>query len=197
MAVLRHGARPSLNTGSAHFTSAAWAQPGTPNARGCGTSRAAEQGNVKAMHNLAVLSVSGGRSDYSAAAKWFAQAADFGLTDSQVNLAILYQNGLGVSKDLTQAYKWLTLAARGGDREAAGRAAQVKAQLSPADVQTADADVAAWRARVPDAAANERRPRSLLDTRSSKRFVPATDPAQAMRRVPQVADDLRVRSQAV
>ena len=53
------------------------------------------------MHNLAVLSVSGGRSDYAAAAKWFAQAADFGLTDSQVNLAILYQNGLGVPKDLT------------------------------------------------------------------------------------------------
>ena len=62
------------------------------------------------MHNLAVLSVSGGRSDYAAAAKWFAQAADFGLTDSQVNLAILYQNGLGVPKDLKLAYKWLALA---------------------------------------------------------------------------------------
>ena len=102
--------------------------------------RAAEQGNVKAMHNLAVLSVSGGRSDYAAAAKWFAQAADFGLTDSQVNLAILYQNGLGVPKDLTQAYKWLALAARGGDQEAAGRAAQVKARLSPAD----------WKLPMPD-----------------------------------------------
>jgi localization factor PodJL len=117
--------------------------------------RAAEQGNVKAMHNLAVLSVSGGRSDYSAAAKLFAQAADFGLTDSQVNLAVLYQNGFGVSKDLAQAYKWLTLAARGGDREAAGRAAQVRALLRPADVQTVDAGVSAWRARVPDAGAND------------------------------------------
>jgi localization factor PodJL len=127
--------------------------------------RAAGQGNVKAMHNLAVLSVSGGRSDYPAAAKWFAQAADFGLTDSQVNLAILYQSGLGVSKDLTQAYKWLTLAARGGDREAAGRAAQVRARLSPSDVQAADADVAAWRARVPDAAANATTAAVILDPR--------------------------------
>jgi localization factor PodJL len=125
--------------------------------------RASEQGNVKAMHNLAVLSVSGGRSDYSAAAKWFAQAADFGLTDSQVNLAILYQSGLGVPKDLTQAYKWLTLAARGGDREAAGRAAQVRALLRPADVQTADAGVSAWRARVPDAGANDSTAAALLE----------------------------------
>ena len=128
-------------------------------------SRAAGQGNVKAMHNLAVLSVSGGRSDYPAAAKWFAQAADFGLTDSQVNLAILYQSGLGVSKDLIQAYKWLTLAARGGDGEAAGRAAQVRTRLSPSDVQAADADVAAWRARVPDAAANATTTAVILDTR--------------------------------
>ena len=127
--------------------------------------RAAGQGNVKAMHNLAVLSVSGGRSDYPAAAKWFAQAAAFGLTDSQVNLAILYQSGLGVPKDLAQAYKWLTLAARGGDREAAGRAAQVRARLSPSDVQAADADVAAWRARVPDAAANATTAAVILDPR--------------------------------
>jgi localization factor PodJL len=126
--------------------------------------RAAEQGNVKAMHNLAVLSVSGGRSDYSAAAKWFAHAADFGLTDSQVNLAILYQSGLGVAKDLAQTYKWLTLAARGGDRDAAGRAAQIRARLSPSDAQTADADVAAWRARVPDAGANGTTAAVILDT---------------------------------
>jgi len=126
--------------------------------------RAAEQGNVKAMHNLAVLSVSGGRSDYSAAAKWFAQAADFGLTDSQVNLAILHQSGLGVSKNPAQAYKWLTLAARGGDREAAGRAAQVRALLSPSDVQTADAGVATWRARVPDAGTNDTTAAAILHT---------------------------------
>ena len=39
-----------------------------------------------------------------------------------MNLAILYQNGLGVPKDLKLAYKWLALAKRGGDQEAAGRA---------------------------------------------------------------------------
>jgi localization factor PodJL len=117
--------------------------------------RAAEQGNVNAMHNLAVASVSGGRSDYAAAAKWFAQAAEFGLADSQVNLAILYLKGLGVPKDVAKAYKWLTLAARGGDREAATRIPEIAARLSAAELQAADAAIGAWRARTPDAGANE------------------------------------------
>jgi localization factor PodJL len=117
--------------------------------------RAAEQGNVKAMHNLAVLSVSGGRSDYATAAKWFAKAADLGLADSQFNLAALHQTGVGVPKDLRLAYQWLTLAARGGDREAATGLAAVRARLSPADLQEAEALVAAWRPRTPDPAVNE------------------------------------------
>jgi len=117
--------------------------------------RAAEQGNVKAMHNLAVLSVSGGRSDYAAAAKWFAQAADFGLADSQVNLAILYQNGLGVPKDLKLAYKWLALAKRSGDQEAASRVIQIRAFLGTAELEAIDATIAAWRARTPDSSVNE------------------------------------------
>jgi localization factor PodJL len=117
--------------------------------------RAAEQGHVKAMHNLAVLSVGGARSDYATAAKWFAKAADMGLADSQFNLAVLHQTGLGVPKDLRLAYKWLALAARGGDREAATRLAEVKARMAPADVQEAEAQIAVWRARTPDPAVNE------------------------------------------
>ena len=125
--------------------------------------RAAEQGNVKAMHNLAVLNVSGGRSDYAAAAKWFTQAADFGLADSQVNLAILYQNGLGVPKDLKLAYKWLALAKRGGDQEAASRAIQVRALLGAAELEAMDATIAAWRPRTPDPTANETAAATQID----------------------------------
>lgn len=125
--------------------------------------RAAEQGHVKAMHNLAVLSVNGGRTDYAGAAKWFAEAAARGLTDSQFNLAVLHQNGMGVAKDLKLAYRWLSLAARGGDREAASRIAHVGSQLTAADVQAADAAVAAWRVRAPDPAANDAAAASLGD----------------------------------
>jgi localization factor PodJL len=112
------------------------------------------------MHNLAVLSMGGGRSDHAAAAKWFGQAAEHGLADSQFNLAVLYQGGLGVAKNLREAYKWLSLAARAGDREAVGRAAQVKAQLAAADIEAADAIVAAWQARTPDPRTNETSPGS-------------------------------------
>lgn len=125
--------------------------------------RAAAQGNVKAMHNLAVLSVSGGRADYAAAASWFAKAADFGLADSQVNLAILYQSGRGVPKDLKMAYKWLALARRGGDEEAAARLAQVRARLSTAELEATDAAIADWRARTPDPGTNATTASASLD----------------------------------
>jgi localization factor PodJL len=117
--------------------------------------RAAGQGHVKAMHNLAVLSIGSGRLDYATAAKWFAEAAEHGLTDSQFNLAVLLQNGLGVPKDLKQAYKWFALAARGGDIEASSRVPPIKAQLSPAEVRAIDTTLTSWRARAPDPRANE------------------------------------------
>ncbi len=139
----------------AMFYERGWGAPPDPERARVWYQRAAEQGNVKAMHNLAVLSVSGGRSDYATAAKWFAQAADLGLADSQFNLAVLHHNGLGMPKDLRLAYKWLALAARTGDREAASRIAEVKAQLTPGDLQEVEAMVAAWRPRIPDPAVNE------------------------------------------
>jgi localization factor PodJL len=58
-------------------------------------------------------------------------------------------------KDLRLAYKWLTLAARGGDREATAGLAAVRARLAPGDLQEADALVSAWRPRTPDPAVNE------------------------------------------
>jgi localization factor PodJL len=120
--------------------------------------RAAEQGHVKAMHNLAVLSAGGGRTDYAFAAKWFTEAAERGLADSQFNLAVLHQNGMGVPKDLKAAYKWLSLAARSGDTDAASRLGAIKTQLSPADLRATDAVIEAWRVRSPDPRAAEPSP---------------------------------------
>ena len=117
--------------------------------------RAAEQGNVKAMHNLAVLSVSGGRSDYATAAKWFAKAADFGLADSQFNLAILHQNGLGVEQ---RPAAGLPMAGAGGARRRPGSGRPPRAgqsQLGPSEVREGDTIVAAWRPHRPDPAAND------------------------------------------
>ncbi len=106
--------------------------------------RAAEKDNVKAMHNLAVLLAGPGKPDYTTAASWFAEAAERGLGDSQFNLAILYQTGLGISRNEELAYKWLSLAARTGDNEAQKRKSQVAKKLAKKRIAAIDKEVAAW-----------------------------------------------------
>ena len=110
--------------------------------------RAAAQGNVKAMHNLAVLAAARApKGDYEGAVRWFKAAADFGLADSQYNLAVLYENGMGVTKDTQQAYKWLLLAAKSGDKDAAGRLDALKPKMSNGDLAAAQDQAATWRAK--------------------------------------------------
>ena len=49
------------------------------------------------------------------AAKWFRRAADQGHIGGQVYLGLSYATGLGVPKDNSRAYMWLSLAAARGD----------------------------------------------------------------------------------
>ena len=121
--------------------------------------RAAEQGNLKAMHNLAVLSAGSdqGGPDYTLASQWFTRAAEHGLADSQYNLGVLHEKGWGVPEDLIAAYKWYALAAAGGDTEAARRRDLLKPKLDPATLATAVRAVAEWKARQPNAMANDPR----------------------------------------
>jgi localization factor PodJL len=120
--------------------------------------RAAAQGNVKAMHNLAVLAASANpKGDYDAAARWFNAAAEFGLADSQFNLAVLHENGMGVSKDLQQAYKWLLLAAKSGDKDATARLKAMKPKLSADDVAAAEAQAQEWHPKRMIGVANDAR----------------------------------------
>lgn len=118
---------------------------------------AAEKGNVKAMHNLAVRASArhDGKADYVLAAKWYQEAAGYGLADSQFNLGILSEHGLGVPKNLTEAYKWFALAAKNGDGEAAKRRELVKLELDPASLAAAEQAIKAWKAKDANPAANE------------------------------------------
>ena len=106
------------------------------------------------MHNLAVLIVGSGKddADYAAAANWFQQAAERGLTDSQFNLAMLHAHGRGVAKDLAEAYKWFALAARGGDSGAARKLEEIKAQLDPSEREAGEQKLAAWRPKAAEPA---------------------------------------------
>ena len=53
--------------------------------------------------------------NFAEAARWFKAAAELGLTDSEVNLAVLYERGLGVPASLSEAYKWYSIAGASGD----------------------------------------------------------------------------------
>jgi len=118
------------------------------------TERAAEAGDRKAMHNLALyyFEGTGGPKNMTTAADWFRKAADLGLVDSQYNLARLYEKGFGVSQNPAEAYKWYLIAAHSGDVPSRDSAQQLKAQLSPQSQAAAERAAASFRPQGPDAA---------------------------------------------
>ena len=98
------------------------------------TALAADQGDVKAMHNLGVYLFrgEGGAQDLAGAARWFRKAAAAGVVESQFNLGLLYQSGSGVAQDASQARYWFRLAAARGDAEARRALAELKAPAETA-----------------------------------------------------------------
>jgi localization factor PodJL len=102
----------------------------------------ANQGNRKAMHNLAVFYAS--KKDMANAARWFAKAASLGLSDSEFNLAVLYERGDGVPQSLVDAFKWYSIAATAGDIESKARVGVLQTQLNDADKAMATKEIEAF-----------------------------------------------------
>jgi len=100
------------------------------------TTLAAENGDVKAMHNLGVYLFrgEGGPQDLTGAAQWFGKAATNGVVESQYNLGLLYQSGSGLPKDPVRARAWFERAAAKGDEQARKALAEMgpKPQAKPA-----------------------------------------------------------------
>ena len=125
---------------------------------------AADKGNGKAMHNLAVLYAEGinGPADYSNAAHWFREAADHGITDSQYNLGILYARGIGVEQNYAESYKWFALAANQGDKDAAKKRDEVASHLDQQSLAAAQPAVQTWTpSRSPTTRSTSKRRRRL------------------------------------
>jgi localization factor PodJL len=120
------------------------------------TLRAAGNGDVRAMHNLALdyYQGVGGTKNPVIAAQYFQRAAELGLRDSQYNLARFMEAGIGTHQDLTGAYRWYLIAARGGDAEAQTRAAALKARLTPDQQARAQAMAGAFQPDQPNAPAS-------------------------------------------
>ncbi|MEO1252737.1 MAG: hypothetical protein AAFW81_10370 [Pseudomonadota bacterium] len=123
--------------------------------------RAANGGNVLAMHRVGVMTArgDGGEANTPEAIGWFEQAANRGLVDSQYNLGAIYHpSGEGDAsglQDAGKAYYWYALAARNGDAQAAPLATGVGAALSADARAEIDEQVAAWEALPSDAEANQ------------------------------------------
>ena len=121
--------------------------------------RAANGGNVLAMHRIGVMTArgDGGVADPQEAIAWFEQAANFGLVDSQYNLGAIFHpstDGPSAVQDAGKAYYWYSLAARNGDDQAQPLAAGVAVALSPQQRAEIEARVAAWKAAPADENAN-------------------------------------------
>ncbi len=107
--------------------------------------RAASAGHVQAMHNLGALLLKNDTAQsYREAASWFDRAAEAGLADSQYNLALLYEHGLGIEQDLSRAYQWYLRAAKSGVKEAAEQAGRLKRTLSAAEMAVAAERANSW-----------------------------------------------------
>ena len=119
------------------------------------TERAAQGGDPKAMHNLALyyFEGAGGAKSVTTAADWFKRAAEQGLEDSQYNLARLYEQGYGVAQNPAEAYKWYLVASAGGDTEARNGAERTKKQISAEAQSAAERAAAQIRARPANPAA--------------------------------------------
>ena len=95
--------------------------------------QAASAGHVRAMHNLGAMLLKNATAlSYREAAAWFEQAAAKGFPDSQYNLALLYEHGLGIEQDLLRAYQWYAEAAKAGVKEAAAQAERLRRTLPSA-----------------------------------------------------------------
>ncbi|MEO0695598.1 MAG: hypothetical protein AAFY84_05825 [Pseudomonadota bacterium] len=124
--------------------------------------RAANGGNILAMHRLGVMSArgDGGEVDINVSVGWFTKAANHGLVDSQYNLGATYhpsaEGDPAGLQDREKSYFWYSLAAKNGDEQAGALGQGVGEALSP-DVRTRIQDeVASWNPLIPNEAANER-----------------------------------------
>ena len=150
-------ALPRRNIGLGRCTRRESASPRDPAAAKRWYLKAAEAGNARAAHNLAVMSAEPGEGapNYAEAVKWFRRAAELGVRDSQYNLAILYARGLGVEKDLGQSWFWFVAcrsARRRGRRE---KRDEIAREMDPAALASAAEAFMKFKAVKPDPAANE------------------------------------------
>lgn len=121
--------------------------------------KAAKGGNIIAMHNLAVLTATPNalteQPNMDEAFKWFSNAADYGVRDSQVNAGIFHTKGFGTEVNLIEAYKWFAIAAKAGDKDAGNKRDVITNAIQPDQLEIAKSLVKEWKPLDVVQAANE------------------------------------------
>lgn len=96
--------------------------------------RAAEGGDARGMfgYGMFLFEGTGGTQDRVAGLDWMTRAARAGLIDAQFNVGVILKDGqAGVPADPPAAYRWLLIAARGGDVQAREEAQALASSLTP------------------------------------------------------------------
>lgn len=83
----------------------------------------AEKGDPQAQHNLAFQFER--QKKYDEAIKWYMRAAEQGYSISEMNLAQMYEKGMGVKQDFAEAKKWYRKSMERGGGEALYRLASL------------------------------------------------------------------------
>jgi TPR repeat protein len=91
--------------------------------------KAAATGDASAMFQLGWSSQQ--QQDYTSARRWYEKAATAGHAASMTNLGFLYQNGLGVRRDIIKAREWYRHAANLGNEQAARNLKTLQPQPGP------------------------------------------------------------------
>ena len=75
---------------------------------------------------------------------WFLRAAEHGDIEAQYNTCYDYADGLGVTRDMVEAYRWCYIAGQNGQAAAARNRDHLAQQMPPADVARARAAAERW-----------------------------------------------------
>ncbi len=108
---------------------------------------AAEQGQAEAQMLLAerYFKGEGVPKDDAEVVKWGREAAEQGQAEAQFSLGGLYAQGaLGVSQDIVEAHKWLSLVATQGHEKASEGRDKLAREMTPDQIAEAEQRAREW-----------------------------------------------------
>jgi TPR repeat protein len=83
------------------------------------------------------------------ALKWYRSAADYGDSNAQGSLGVLYEHGVaGLSADARLAARWFAIAAKNGNERAAKHFERVSAKLNAEEKSAVERNAEMWKPKL-------------------------------------------------